>query len=275
MDDSEYIPAIQDPDKWENGVMGIRHQIGRGMSDVEYQLESAIDSLLGPYLEARQLAKECLYKAKCFVTDLCNFISTDYQKWKLRGHGKRDAWRMTAVSVRCIFEEIHSERVVARDIYDFKDSTFSAAKFLWATWKAHTVMDRYIKHQFYEHPSIAAVLARHLADNYIKPDEALSTKLTTLDKAHKALWFVWTPLPPRRRTYEQKTRRAEELRQPRNPTGCSPRARAFVVRSGVYRTRTVLSGGDPAPAPLCYLCEHSRLLAGMVICVPSFRTSVP
>ena len=48
-------------------------------------------------------------------------------------------------------------------------------------------MEGYIKHQFYEHPSIATVLARHLADNYIKPDDALASKLTTLDKAHTAL----------------------------------------------------------------------------------------
>jgi hypothetical protein len=187
IDDSEYIPAITDPDKWDNGITGIKHQILRGMSDVEYQLESAIDSILNPYAEARQVAKECLYRSKRFVVDLCNFISTDYQKWKLRGHGKRDSWRMTAVSVRRIFEEIHSERVVARDIYDFKDSAFSSAKFLWATWKAHQVMEKYIKHQFYEHPSIAAVLARHLADNYIKPDDTLANKLSTLDKAHTAL----------------------------------------------------------------------------------------
>jgi hypothetical protein len=187
IDDSEYIPAISDPDKWDNSVTGIKHQITRGMSDAEYQLESAIDLVLNPYPEARQIAKECLYKAKHFVIDLCNFISTDYQKWKLHGHGKKDSWRMTAVSVRRIFEEIHSERVVACDIYDFKDSTFLAAKFLWATWKAHQVMERYIKHQFYEHPSIAAVLAWHLADNYIKPDDALASKLTTLDKAHTAL----------------------------------------------------------------------------------------
>jgi hypothetical protein len=76
---------------------------------------------------------------------------------------------MTAVSIRRVFEEIHSERVVARDIYDYKDSTFSTAKFLWATWKAHMVMEW------------------HLADNYVKPDDALSNKLSTLDKAHKAL----------------------------------------------------------------------------------------
>jgi hypothetical protein len=187
LDDSEFLPAIQDPDKWDNGVTGLKHQICRGMSDVEYQIESAIETVLSQHVEARQLAKECLYKAKRCVSELCNFISNDYQKWKHRGHGKRDAWRMTAVSARRVFEEIHSERVVARDIYDYKDNTFSTAKFLWATFKAHSVMDRYIKHQFYEHPAIAAVLARHLADNYVKPDDALVTKLNTLDKAHKAL----------------------------------------------------------------------------------------
>jgi hypothetical protein len=187
MDDSEYIPAIQDPAKWDNGVTGIKHQITRGMADVEYQLESAIDTVLGPYPEARQIAKECLFKSKQFVTDLCHFISTDFNKWRIRGHGQKDAWQMTAVSVRRVFEEIHSERVVARDIYDYKDSTFSSAKFLWATWKAHQVMDRYIKHQFYEHPSIAAVLARHLADNYVKPDDTLANKVNKMEKDHKAL----------------------------------------------------------------------------------------
>jgi hypothetical protein len=187
LDDSEFLPAIQDPDKWDNGATGICHQIGRGMTDVEYQLESARDTVLCAYPEARQIAKECLYKAKRFVSELCNFMTQDYQNWKLRGHGKRDAWRMTSVSVRRIFEEIHSERVVARDIYDSNDVEFSTAKFLWATWKAHSIMDHYIKHQFYEHPAIAAVLARHLADNYVKPDDAVASKVTAVEKSMKAL----------------------------------------------------------------------------------------
>jgi hypothetical protein len=82
------------------------------MGDVEYQLESTIDSA------ARQIAWECLFKAKCFVMELCAFMSQDYQKWIYCGHTKKDTWKMTAVSVRRIFEEIHSERVVARDVYD-------------------------------------------------------------------------------------------------------------------------------------------------------------
>jgi hypothetical protein len=135
MDDSEYTTAIQDPNKWDNGVTGVKHQICQGMSDVEYQLETAIELVLGSYPEAKQVTKECLFKSKRFITDLCNFITNNFHKWKLRGHSQKDSWRMTAVCVRRIFEEIHSERVVTRDIYHYKDSVFSTAKFLWATWK--------------------------------------------------------------------------------------------------------------------------------------------
>jgi hypothetical protein len=48
-------------------------------------------------------------------------------------------------------------------------------------------MALYVRHQFYEHPSIAAVLARHLADNHIKPDAASGTKISNLEKAIKGI----------------------------------------------------------------------------------------
>ena len=181
LDTSDKLPALSDPDKWDNGATGLKYQILRGMSDVEYQIESAIDSLLGDYDEAKQLAKECLFKSKRFIMDLCSFMTQDFFKWQFRGHSKREAWKMTAVSVRRIFEEMHSERVVARDGYDQEDQEYSAAKFLWATFKAHAVMAKYLKHQFYEHPAIAAVLARHLADNYVKPDEGQEARIRALE----------------------------------------------------------------------------------------------
>jgi len=185
LDASESLPAVTSPEKWDNGATGLRHQISRCMGDVEYQLESTIDSVLADYSEARQIARECLYKSKRFVMELCGFISQDFQRWKHRGHSNKEAWRMTTVCVRRIFEEIHSERVIAKDVYDQSDKDFTTARFLWATWKAHTVMSKYLKHQFYEHPSIAAVLARHLADNYVKPDESLSSKLKEFEKQFK------------------------------------------------------------------------------------------
>lgn len=64
-------------------------------------------------------------------------MSEDFNKWADRGHNKIDAWKMTCVCVHRIFEEIHSKRVIARDIYDLNDAEFSCSKFLWAIWKAH------------------------------------------------------------------------------------------------------------------------------------------
>jgi hypothetical protein len=189
VDTSEALPALPNSDRWDsnNGNMGLRHQIMRNMADVELQIQETINTVLGDYSEAQHLARECLHQSKCFALELCQFISMDFQKWKHRGHSKKDAWKMTAVCVRRIFEELYSERVVARDIYDQGNPSFTTAKYLWATWRAHSVMSNYLRHQFYEHPSISAVLARHLADNYVKPDEAQATKIKALEEKIKSL----------------------------------------------------------------------------------------
>jgi hypothetical protein len=43
------------------------------------------------------------------------------------------------VCVCRIFEEIHSQKVIAIDDLDLTDEDFSFARYLWATWKAHEV----------------------------------------------------------------------------------------------------------------------------------------
>jgi hypothetical protein len=48
-------------------------------------------------------------------------------------------------------------------------------------------MEQYLCHHFYEHPSISAVLACHLADNYIKPASNPASLVTTLEKTVKSL----------------------------------------------------------------------------------------
>jgi hypothetical protein len=94
---------------------------------------------------------------------------------------------MTSLCIRRVYEEIHSECIVARDIYDPNDLEFTAAKMLWSTWKAHGVMETYLKHHLYEHPSISPVLALHLADSYVKHDDSASAHIATLEKTIKSL----------------------------------------------------------------------------------------
>jgi hypothetical protein len=51
-DSHQYLPAIRQPDKWDDNTDGLVYQITRGMTDVETQLSSAIDSVLAHYPEA-------------------------------------------------------------------------------------------------------------------------------------------------------------------------------------------------------------------------------
>lgn len=87
-----------------------------------------------------------------------------------------------------MFQEfLQAECVIACDAYDHNDIQFTATKIQWATWKAHGVMEKYLKHQFYEHPAVAVVLTWILANNDIKYDESLSTKFSLLEKSVKNL----------------------------------------------------------------------------------------
>ncbi len=97
--DSEALPGILDPDKFDNGSTGVCYKILRRMKDVKAQLKLNIDKVLRDYPDARQMAKDLLLNAKCFVIDLLNFMSQDYNSWKLRGNTKCEAWKMTCKSV--------------------------------------------------------------------------------------------------------------------------------------------------------------------------------
>ena len=159
----------------------MRYKILRGMKDVSMQLESNIDKVLRNYPDAKQMARDLLLNAKRFVIDLLNFMSQDYNSWKLRGYTKKEAWKMTCRSVHRILDDLQGARMTGRDAGDGADIDRVTATYIWATAKAHEVMDDYLKYQFFEHPAIAAVLARHLAATAVLPDETLSSKIQALD----------------------------------------------------------------------------------------------
>lgn len=115
------------------------------------------------------------------MIDLVNFMSQEYQTWKLRGHTKKEAWRMSCRETLRIFEEMQSARCVAPDSRDSEDTDYTTATMMFATLKCHAVMQQYdVQARFIEHPSLSSVLTRHLADNYIKPDDNQASKLAAL-----------------------------------------------------------------------------------------------
>ncbi len=182
MDTSKTLPAIQNGDKWNSkGVTGLQLQVERELPNVDMQFRNSISATFDSNPEARDLALELLYRSKKFALDLCNFIQRDYDFWKHKGYGKTEAWELTCLSVHRIFEDIHVVRVCGHDSRDLKNPSFTATQVLWATLRSHIVMEEYSRRNFFEHSSISAVVARHLASHHFKPDATLEVQLKKLE----------------------------------------------------------------------------------------------
>jgi len=77
---------------------------------------------------------------------------------------------------------IHQVRIVAWDVRDLEDANSTASLILWATMRSHKIMEDYSHQNFYEHPSISAVIACHLAANHTKPDNTLESRVRSLEE---------------------------------------------------------------------------------------------
>jgi hypothetical protein len=158
LDTSRVLPGLQTADKWNSdGVTGLQLQVERELPNVDLQFRNAIAGTFEDSAEARDLALELLYRSKKFALDMSNFIQRDYEFWLHKKYSKKDAWELTCLSVRRIFEDIHVVRVVGRDSRDLKNPVLTATQVMWATLRAHTVMEEYSRRNFFEHPSISAL----------------------------------------------------------------------------------------------------------------------
>jgi hypothetical protein len=182
LDTAQTLPGLTTPDKWDhNGVTGLRFQLAREIINVDTQLTNAINIAFRDSADAAGLAKELLYQSKRFVNDLGNFMSQDYSFWLAKGYSKAGSWEITCCSVRCLYEDIHQVRIIARDVRDLEYPASTTALVLWATLRTHVVMEEYTGRNFYEPPSISAVIARHLAANHTKPDDSIEARMKKLE----------------------------------------------------------------------------------------------
>lgn len=181
MDTSKTLPGLQTSDKWNSdGVTGFQLQVECKLHYVDLQFCNAIASTFEDSPEARDLALELLYCSKKFALDLCNFMQQDVDFWKHKGYTKQSAWELTCLSIWRVFEDIYVVRVVGHDCRDLKNP-FTATQTLWAMLRSHIVMEEYYHWNFVEHPSILAVVARHLASQHICSDDTLEAKFNKLE----------------------------------------------------------------------------------------------
>jgi len=181
VDDSECLPAISNDNKWNNGSTGLHHQLMRNMNDVSYQLDSSIKKVFKSHLNAKQLAIDCVTASKRFVIDLITFMSQEHSTWQQRGFSTKSAWQLVCQIVRRIIEDLQSARISARNVQDWEDVDFTT------TLKCHNIMEAYVKHQFHAHPHVSSVITRHLAANFVKPDQTTEAKYASMEAKVAAL----------------------------------------------------------------------------------------
>ncbi len=87
------------------------------MNLVSSQLEANIDMVLRDYPDAKQMARDLHLNSKRFVIDLMNFMSQDYNSWKLQGYMKKEAWKMTCWSIHRILDDLQGARMTGKQPY--------------------------------------------------------------------------------------------------------------------------------------------------------------
>jgi hypothetical protein len=183
MDTSQALPGLPSVDRWNcNGVTSLQLQVERELPNMDMQFCNAITATFEDSPDAHDLSMELLYRSKKFALDLCNFIQCDYDFWKHKSYSNKEAWELTCLSVRRIFEDIHVVCAMGQDSRDLKQPALTATQVVWATLRAHTIMEEYSCQNFFEHPSISAVMAQHLASHHTRPGATLEESFQKLEE---------------------------------------------------------------------------------------------
>ncbi len=93
-------------------------------------------------------------------------IDTFFAEFLVTGTEK-DAWKLTLLIAKTIFELVHQARAIGSDLSDLASPSKQAAKVMWATLQAHQVMRTFINVNFWNDPWISLVIVLHLLENQV------------------------------------------------------------------------------------------------------------
>ena len=176
------LPGLKTFQKWDNqdGLTGRKYWIKKEARSTHTQIDGMIRQQLSG--DAQYLARDLLMDSMAMSEELFNFISTSYEDTLHSGRfDSYQAWALTSKFVKRIFSEIGDVRVIARDGVHVNDPWTTAAKFLFATLKAHTVMKDFMRLDIKDHPSISSEMVKFIC--YSQPSHDTAEVLTRLSAA--------------------------------------------------------------------------------------------
>lgn len=177
VDAQQELPGLTSFAKWDNrdGRTGRRFWIRDETRKTEQQIDGWIRTQLsGP---AQLLAKDLLMDSYAMSDCLYTFISTSYEDtMHSNKFDSKQAWSLTSSFVKRIFTELGYVRVLARDGVNMDDPWNTAATFLFATLKAHVIMQDFMRLSIKDHPSISSEMVKFVC--YSQPAAGASQLLS-------------------------------------------------------------------------------------------------
>ena len=167
------LPGMKTYAKWDNedGSTGRKYWIDKECVNASRQIDNMIRSRLDG--EPQYLAKELLMDSLQMSQALYTFITTSFNDTNNTGRfDVEQSWEMTSKFVKRIFLELYDVRVTARDGIHTDEPWAAAAKFLFATLKAHEIMNEYMRLNIKDHPSISSEMVKFICYSQPATDTA-------------------------------------------------------------------------------------------------------
>ena len=167
------LPGLPTFKEWDNhdGATGRKYWIKKECRNTGIQIDGMIRAQLDK--TAQYLAKELLIDSMAMSEELFNFISTSYEDTMHSGRfDTHQAWALTSKFVKRIFTEIGDARIIARDGVHVSDPWTTAAKFVFATLRAHEIMAGFMRLHIKDHPSISSEMVKFICYSQPATDTA-------------------------------------------------------------------------------------------------------
>ena len=136
--------------------------------------------------KAQFLAKDLLTESITMSEALFNFINTSYQDTYNSGRfDTTQAWQLTCKFVKRIFIELGDVRITARAGIYINEHWTSAAKLLFATLKAHEVMDSFMCQDIKNHPSISSKMVKFICYSQASDTAEVLTRINMAESIQR------------------------------------------------------------------------------------------
>ena len=161
----KHFPGCKTFTQWNahDGYSGLKFTIERGLVDIRSSIKYDIDSILEDFPEAKSFANDLHGLAHTWINEYVSWLDSFISELKtISGCSIEAAFELGTKCGKRVFEELRRERSMAANANSEPSQARRTAKYLYATLRAHTLMQEFLDRGFRDHSSIFPVINFHL-----------------------------------------------------------------------------------------------------------------